>query len=44
MRPFAKFLKSKDLRFNHARVGESRIEYFRLDDFDKILTTHASDI
>ena len=44
MRPFIKYLKKKNLRFNHARVGDSRIEYFRLDQFDKLLTTHADEI
>ena len=44
MSPFVKFLKSKQLRFHHARVGESRIEYFRLDEFEKLLTTYANDI
>ncbi len=33
MRPFVNFLKNKDLRFNHARVGNSRLEYFRIDEF-----------
>lgn len=44
MRPFVNFLKKKDLPFNHARVGDSRIEYFRTDEFEKIIASNTNDI
>jgi hypothetical protein len=37
MKPLLKFLKAKKLKFSHAAVGSSRVEYFRLDEYNKIL-------
>lgn len=34
--PLVMFLKKEGLRFEYARVGQNRIEYFRLDDFNKL--------
>lgn len=34
--PLVKFLKKEGLPFKYARVGPNRIEYFRLDDFNRL--------
>ncbi len=36
MMPLVKLLKKEKLPFKYARVGANRIEYFRLDDFNKL--------
>jgi hypothetical protein len=36
MMPLVKLLKKESLPFKYARVGPNRVEYFRLDDFNKL--------
>ena len=36
MMPLVKLLKKENLPFKYARVGPNRVEYFRLDDFNKL--------
>ncbi len=31
IQPLVQFLRSKNLKFSHAQVGNERVEYFRLD-------------
>lgn len=33
VQPLVRFLRGNKLRFNHAHVGQERVEYFRLDEF-----------
>lgn len=40
MMPLVKYLKKEGLPFKYARVGANRIEYFRLDDYTKLITTN----
>ena len=40
--PLVIFLKKEGLRFEYARVSQNRIEYFRLDDFNKFKDNKAS--
>jgi hypothetical protein len=40
IKPLVDFLRSKQLKFSHAQVGNERVEYFRLDEFDKIVDSH----
>mgnify|MGYP000563151845 CR=1 FL=1 len=37
VKPLVDFLRKNKLRFNHAQVGNERVEYFRIDEFDKII-------
>jgi hypothetical protein len=37
VRPLVKFLRKNNLRFSHAQVGSERVEFFRLDDFEKLV-------
>lgn len=39
-----KFLRRHKLPFNNAHVGSERVEYFRLDDFDKLLKDKAEEL
>ncbi len=34
--PLVRFLKKEGLEFKHARVGNNRIEFFRLDELSKV--------
>ena len=44
MRPLVEFLKKHHLKFNHAQVGQVSVEYFRLDDLDRLIEEHSSEI
>ena len=37
VRPLVHFLRKNKLRFSHAQVGSERVEFFRLDDFEKLI-------
>ena len=40
MLPIVRFLKKKELKFNHASIGQTRVEYFRLDEYQAIIKKH----
>lgn len=42
--PLVHFLRKHKLRFNHAQVANERIEYFRLDEFDKLVESKRAEI
>ena len=44
VRPMVKFLRKHKLPFNNAHVGNQRVQYFRLDDFDKLLKDNAEEL
>jgi hypothetical protein len=44
VKPLVDFLRSSNIRFSHAQVGNERVEYFRLDEFDKLLKEKAETI
>lgn len=44
IRPLVDFLRSKQLKFSHAQVGNERVEYFRLDEFEKLVEAHREHI
>lgn len=37
VKPLVSFLRKNQLRFSNAHVGQERIEYFRIDEFEKLL-------
>lgn len=37
MMPLVRFLKAKQLKFSHALVSNERVEFFRLDEYEKIV-------
>lgn len=38
--PVYKLLKKKKLKFKHARVGDSPVEYCRIDELEKVVNDH----
>ena len=44
MMPLVKFLKKEGLPFKYARFGQNRIEYFRHDEYIKVLESSKAKI